>query len=231
MSNVWIACTCIAVCLIPLVSGLVWRKKYRQMRPVWMGVLGFFAFAAIAEMLFVMLCLSALGPVSRALNASPARLVVFSCLCAAIFEECGRMIVYRSGLAQCKGRSVATGYAIGHFGAEILLLTVWPLLSRAAEGFGALQAGVTVYERLVACAGHTALSVLVWYAFREKKPGALVLAIALHAVCDAPVGMLRYGLIGQGASDLWFGLLVAVLCLIAIQWWRKMPVGAIIKVE
>jgi uncharacterized membrane protein YhfC len=231
MRTLWIAAACVAVCLIPLVSGLVWRKRYEKMRPVWMGVMGFFAFAAIAEMLFVMICLSALGPVSRALNASPVRLVVFSCLCAAVFEEVGRFLIYRSGLAHCKGRSIATGYAIGHFGAEILILTVWPLLSKAAADFGAARAGITVYERLVACAGHTALSVLVWYAFSEKKPGALLAAIVLHAVCDTPVGMLRYGLIGQTVSEICFGAFVAILCIIALQCWKKMPAGAIIEVE
>ena len=231
MRTFWIVLACVLVCLIPLVCGLIWHRRYQNMRPVWMGVMGFFAFAAIAEMLFVMLCLSALGPVSKALNASPVRLVVFSCLCAGIFEEAGRFLMYRSGLNKCRGRSVATGYAVGHFGAEILILTVWPLLSKAAEDFGAAQAGLAVYERAVACAGHTALSVLVWYAFSEKKPGALILAIALHAVCDVPVGMLRYGLIGQTASELFFGLFVAVLCLIAFRRWQKMPVGAIIEVE
>ena len=231
MRMVWIAAACVAVCLIPLLAGLFWRAKYRDLRPVWMGVLGFFAFAGIAEMLFVMLALSALGPVSQALNAGPVRLIVFSCLCAGIFEECGRYLVYRSGLSHCSGRSVATGYAIGHFGAEILILTVWPLLSRAEETFGAAQAGVVVWERLAACAGHTALSVLVWYAFREKKPAVLVLAIALHAVCDAPMGMLRYGRISQLPAEIAFGVLIAVLCAIALKYWRAMPAGAMIRVE
>ena len=229
MRAFWIAAACAAVCLIPLAAGLVWKGRYKDMRPVWMGVLGFFAFAAIAEMLFVALALSALGPVSRALNAAPARLIVFSCLCAGIFEECGRYLVYRSGLSKCGGRSVATGYAIGHFGAEILILTVWPLLLRAAEDFGAVQAGIAVWERLAACAGHTALSVLVWYAFREKRPGVLLLAVLLHAVCDAPVGMLRYGVIGQGLSEALFGTAIVFLCVIAFRYWRRMPAGAMIE--
>ena len=67
MRAFWIACACVSTCLIPVIAGWVWRRKYQKMRPVWMGVLGFFAFAGIAEMLFVMLCLSALGPVSREL--------------------------------------------------------------------------------------------------------------------------------------------------------------------
>ena len=231
MRTFWIAAACAAVCLIPLVSGLLWRGKYQKMRPVWMGMLGFVAFAAIAEMLFVMLVLSSLGPVSRAVNASPVRLVVFSCLCAGIFEECGRYLVYRSGLSQCSGRSVATGYAIGHFGAEIIILTVWPLLSRAPESYGAMQACLTVWERIAACAGHTALSVLVWYAFREKRPGVLILAIALHAACDAPMGMLRYGQTGTGTAQFLFALFIAILCVIALGYWRKMPAGAMIKEE
>ena len=231
MRTFWIALTCVTVCLIPLTAGLLWRRRYERMRPVWMGVLGFFAFAGIAEMLFVMLVLSSLGPVSNALNARPAALVAFSCLCAGIFEEVGRFLICRTGLSHCSGRSVATGYATGHFGAEILMLTVWPLLSRAPELFGAAQAGIAVYERAVACAGHTALSVLVWYAFCEKRPGVLVLAIALHAVCDAPLGMFRYRLTGQTAAEVFFGAFVTVLCLIAYRYWKKLPAGAMIRDE
>ena len=231
MRAFWIACACVSTCLIPVIAGWIWRRKYQKMRPVWMGVLGFFAFAGIAEMLFVMLCLSALGPVSRALNASTLRLVVFSCLCAGLFEEAGRYLVYRSGLSKCSGRSVATGYAIGHFGVEILVLTVWPLLSRSPEAFGLAQAALTLWERLAACAGHTALSVLVWYAFCEKKPGVLVLAIALHAVCDAPMGFLRYGAMGTGPAEILFAVFVAILGIVAFGYWRKMPDGAMIRDE
>ncbi len=231
MRTLWIVLACIAVCLIPLCAGLLWRGRYGRMRPVWMGVLGFFAFAGIAEMLFVMLVLSALGPVSRAVNASPVRLVVFSCLCAGIFEECGRYAIFQTGLSKCGGRSVAAGYAAGHFGAEILMLTVWPLLSNAPDVYGAVQAGITVYERAVACAGHTALSVLVWYAFCEKKPAVLVLAVLLHAACDAPLGMFRYGLTGQPSAEVFFGLFVTVLCLIALGYWKRMPAGAMIRDE
>ena len=231
MRAFWIAAACAAVCLIPMISGLLWRRKYQKMRPVWMGMLGFIAFAGIAEMLFVMLVLSALGPVSNAVNATPVRLVVFSCLCAGLFEECGRYLVYRSGLSHCSGRSVATGYAIGHFGTEILILTVWPLLSRAPELFGAVQAGITVWERLAACAGHTALSVLVWYAFCEKKPGVLISAIVLHAICDAPMGLLRYGQMGTAKAQILFALFIAILSVIALGYWRKLPAGAMIKEE
>ena len=212
MRTFWIACACVSTCLIPVIAGWIWRRKYQKMRPVWMGVLGFFAFAGIAEMLFVMLCLSALGPVSRALNANTLRLVVFSCLCAGLFEEAGR-------------------YAIGHFGVEILVLTVWPLLSRSPEAFGLAQAALTLWERLAACAGHTALSVLVWYAFCEKKPGVLVLAVALHAVCDAPLGFLRYGAMGTGLAEVLFAVFIVILGIIAFGYWRKLPGGAMIREE
>ena len=231
MRALWIAVCCLCVVSIPLLCALFWKRRHGHMRPVWMGALGFFTFAAIAEMLFVLLCLSALGRVSEALNASPVRLVVFSCLCAGVFEETGRFVVYRSGLAHCRGRSVATGYAIGHFGAEILILTVSPLLFHAPEHFGALQAGMTVLERAAACAGHAALSVLVWAAFCERKSALLLAAIVLHAICDAPVGMLRYGMMGQGASALLFAACITLLCLFSLRYWRKLPAGAMIEAE
>ena len=83
------------------------------------------------------------------------------------------------------------------------------------------QAGVSP-ERLAACAGHTALSVLVWYAFCEKKPRVLVLAIALHAVCDAPLGFLRYGAMETGLAEVLFAVFVAILGIVAFGYWRKM---------
>ena len=229
MRAFWIGLSCVAVCLIPFICGAVWRKRAGAMRPVGFGILGFFAFSAIVETVFVLFFLSAAGPVTRALNASPLRLVVFSCLCAGFFEEWGRYWIYSNGLQHCEGRGVPIGYAIGHFGAEIVILTVYPLLSRAPELFCAVQAGVVIYERIVACAGHTALSILVWDAFCRRDKKRLAFAVLIHAVCDAPLGMLRYGLLLQGPAELLFGAFVTVLCILALRTWRKMPAGAIIR--
>ena len=216
----WIGAACVCVCLIPLVCGLLWHKRAGAMHPIGFGMLGFFAFSAIVETVFVLFFLSAAGPVTRALNASPLRLVVFSCLCAGFFEEWGRYWIYSNGLQHCEGRVVPIGYAIGHFGAEIVILTVYPLLSRAPELFGAVQAGVVIYERIVACA---------WDAFCRRDKKRLAFAVLIHAVCDAPLGMLRYGLLLQGPAELLFGAFVTVLCILALRTWRKMPAGAIIR--
>ena len=229
MRAFWIGLSSVAVSLIPFICGAVWRKRAGAMRPVGFGMLGFFAFSAIVETVFVLFFLSAAGPVTRALNASPLRLVVFSCLCAGFFEEWGRYWIYSNGLQHCEGRGVPIGYAIGHFGAEIVILTVYPLLSRAPELFGAVQAGAVIYERIVACAGHTALSILVWDAFCRRDKKRLAFAVLIHAVCDAPLGMLRYGLLPQGPAELLFGAFVTVLCILALRTWRKMPAGAIIR--
>lgn len=230
MRAFWIGAACAAVCLIPFCCALLWKKRIGDMRPVWMGMLGFFAFAAIAETVFVALCLSALGPVTRFLNGSPYRLILFSCLCAGAFEEIGRYQIFRMGLPHCEGRAVAAGYAVGHFGTEIVVLTVYPLLSRAPELFGAVQAGIVVWERIAACMGHTALSVLVWTAFCRKDRKLLIFAVLIHAVCDAPLGMLRYGLLGEGIAEALFGIFVGILCLTAWRVWRRQPAGAIIRV-
>ncbi len=60
MRGFWIGLACFAVCLIPLMSGLFWRKRIGAMRPVGFGVLGFFAFSAVVETVFVTLFLTAL---------------------------------------------------------------------------------------------------------------------------------------------------------------------------
>ena len=229
MRSLWIGATCICVCLIPLICGLLWRKNTGRMRPVGFGVLGFFAFSGILETMFVLFFLSAAGPVTRALNAGLIRLVIFSCLCAGLFEEWGRYWMFRNSLQHSEGRLVPVGYAIGHFGAEIVILTVYPLLSRAPAVFGAAQAGIVIYERLIACAGHTALSVLVWDALRCRDKKKLAAAILIHAICDAPLGLHRYGLLAEMPAELLFGAFVTVLCTFAFLTWRKLPAGAIIR--
>ncbi|MCR4804877.1 MAG: YhfC family intramembrane metalloprotease, partial [Clostridia bacterium] len=125
--ELWIAVAAAAVFLMGALSVLAWRRREKDMRPVWMGMLGFLGFAVIAESFFELICFTALGPVTRALNASFARLIAFSCLCAGLFEECGRWWIYRNGLAAYRGRAVAAGYAIGHFSAEIVAFCLWPL--------------------------------------------------------------------------------------------------------
>lgn len=229
MHAFWIGFACIAVCLIPLICALLWRKRIGRMRPVGFGILGFFAFSAIIETVFILFFLSAAGPITTALNADPIRLVVFSCLCAGFFEEWGRYWMFRNSLQHSEGRLVPVGYAIGHFGAEIVILTVYPLLFRSPEAFGAMRAMVVIYERLIACSGHTALSVLVWDAMQRRDKKKLAIAVLIHAVCDAPLGMFRYGLLAELPAELLFGAFVTVLCTFSYRTWRKLPAGAIIR--
>lgn len=227
--GLWIAVAAAAVFLIGALSVLAWRRKERDMRPVWMGMLGFLGFAVIAESFFELICFTALGPVTRALNASFARLIVFSCLCAGLFEESGRLWIYRTGLADREERAVAAGYAIGHYAAEIVAFCLWPLLSRPPAVFGASEAGLFIAERALACLGHAALSVLVWEAFKKGKKGLFFLAIFLHALCDAPIGMLKYGLLQPLLARTLFACGVTVLFLFALRYWQKMPRGIMIK--
>ena len=227
----WIALAICVVTIMGILPLLLWRRKILPGKPLAMGALGFLAFAVIAESFFQMVCFSALGKASDALNALPWRLIAFSCLCAGLFEECGRFWIYRNGLASWRGRGTAVGYAIGHFAAELAIFTLWPLLSRPPAVFGGAECALLICERFFACAGHTALSVLVWKAFREDRKELLAAAIALHALCDSPLGMLNYGLLGPVFSRALFALGVTLIFLIALTCWQTMPAGVMMDEE
>lgn len=229
--NPFVLAAAVCVCAIPAVCIPLWKKKRGDMKPLWMGVLGFVCFAGVAESVFLLAAFTAFGPVSDFLRAQPLRLIAFSCLCAGIFEEFGRAWIFRNGLSEYSGRDVAAAYAAGHFCAEIMVLTLWPLLSRPPASFGAAEAFWTVLERVVACAGHAALSIIVWSGLREGKPGRTVAAAAAHAACDFPLGMFRYGLLERAPSEAAFGLCVTILCIAASGYWQRLPEGVIIEQE
>jgi uncharacterized membrane protein YhfC len=228
---IWLSVAGGCTFLMGLLPVLIWHRKERDMRPVWLGMTGFLCFAVIAESFFQLLCFTALGPVSRALNASPWRLIAFSCLCAGLFEECGRLWIFRTGLSTWKGRGVAGGYAIGHIAMEIAAFCLWPLLSRPPVLFGAAEAELYIAERAMACMGHAALSVLVWKACSDGKKSLVAWAVILHALCDLPLGMLKYGLLEPVPARALFAGGVTVLFLFSLRYWQTMPPGVIIGEE
>ena len=149
----WLILAGVCAFLMGALPIAVWRRKERNMRPVWMGMRGFFCFAVIAESFFQLICFTA--PATAFLRRSPVRLIMFSCLCAGLFEECGRHWIYQNGLAAYRGRAVAVGYAIGHFSAEIVAFCLWPLISRPDAVFGAAEAALFLAERAAACAAES----------------------------------------------------------------------------
>lgn len=223
--------TIAVLCLIPAACLGLWMAKYKDFRPAGFGILSFFAFSAICEWFFSYLFMLVV-PFTRAfLTADPMRLVVFSCLMAGGFEEFGRMWIYKNGLAAYSGRDTAVGYAIGHFGVEIIILTVIPLLVNTPAEFGSQDMAYYIIERIVACCGHTALSTMVWHAFSAKQIKTAWLAFAVHAVCDSPLGLYKYGFLDHFHAELYFAALVAVLCVLGIIYRRKLPEGMSVDVE
>ncbi len=217
------------ICGIAASCTLVWRRKFRDMKPVWMGALGFFAFAGIAESLCHLLVLDAIAPFREFFAADAMRKVIYTSLAAALFEENGRRLIYSLGLGEYFGRASAVGYSVGHFSAEMLIFTVWRLLSAAPADYSTADLLISIAGRLIAACGHTALSILVWRSFREKRSVFFVLALTAHTVCDFPLGLARYGFMTETAAGVAFTILVTVLCFLAASSWQNMPKGLIIK--
>lgn len=225
MMNFWFAATVTALCLLPACCFALWKKKYGALKPLWLGVLGFFAFAAVAEWFFSYLFMGVI-PFTRAfLTADSLRLVVFSCFMAGIFEETGRLWIFKNCFQDMEGRDAAAGYAIGHFGVEIIILTLIPLVLNIPEVWSFSHFAYCLAERLVACLGHTALSTIVWEGVCSGRKSNLILAVLIHALCDAPLGLYNYGYLGHFEAELAFAFLVFCLVLIGLYYRRKLPVG------
>lgn len=76
-------------------------------------------------------------------------------------------------------------------------------------------------ERLMAIGLHIALSVLVFAGVRKKKPGYVLLAIALHAAVDA-VSVLLAQKVGVAAVEICVFLMTAGVAAIALRVYRAM---------
>ena len=221
----------LAVCVIPAICIFLWLCRYKDIRPLGMGMLSFFIFSTVAEWFFTIVFLHGIPFTKAFFTATTVRLVIFGCLCAGIFEEFGRYYFFNTGLGEYEGRDTAIGYAIGHFSIEIIIMTVVPILMGQTLIVNQQDVLYCIAERVTACCGHTALSSIIWYGICRNKKAALPAAAFVHAVCDAPLGMYNYGLIGHLNAEVLFAVFVAIICISAAALWRKLPSGMVCRAE
>ncbi len=242
-SIVFMGISALAAIAIPLVLYLYFRKKLHADRlPFWIGCIVFPVFALGLEQAAYLLIMKWSGwqNVQNNLWLYAAAGGLF----AGVFEETGRLAAFATVLRKKRGNDAnALMYGAGHGGIEAVLVLslsmisnlVFSLMVNAGTAAPAMVSAaatlaqtapwmflVGALERIGAVALHLSLSVLVWFAIKNKKSFALYpLAVLLHALVDfAAVAMSQSGVnvwLIEGAVFLLAGGCAALAVLI----WKR----------
>ena len=215
---------------LPVGLAIFWIvTKKGDLGTVIAGAATWFVFAVVLEGIAKSYLFSSANPVGRAILGSTALTAAVGALLAGIFEETGRLIVFRIILKKRNNKEVAVSHGIGHGGFEALYLLVIAgvqnLIYAAMINAGGFQqiidtaaaSGIDVsalekipeallsltpltvcisgFERICAILLHIGLSILVFYAVKQKKIGLYFLAVLLHACFDVPAALYQLGII------------------------------------
>ncbi len=220
LSIVFMMVAALAGIAIPVGLYLYFRKRHGADRmPFWIGCIVFPVFALGLERLAYM----AMAHWGFWLNVQSNIWAygAFAGMMAGLFEETGRYFGFAVLLRKKRGKDInGLMYGAGHGGIEVVLLMSVSMISNLVFAFS-VNAGtadpslasiaaqlatlpsttflVSIVERIGAVALHISLSVLVWFAVKNKKRFWLFpLAIVLHALVDAiAVVMSRF------VSNIW----------------------------
>ncbi|MPM11377.1 hypothetical protein SDC9_57720 [bioreactor metagenome] len=230
LSIVFMMVAALAGIAIPVGLYLYFRKRHGADRmPFWIGCIIFPVFALGLEQLAYL----AMKHWGFWLNVQSNIFAygAFAGMMAGLFEETGRYFGFAVLLRKKRGKDInGLMYGAGHGGIEAVLVMSLAMVSNLVFAFSvnagtadpsmasiaAQLAGiapvtflVSIVERIGAVALHISLSVLVWFAVKNKKRFWLFpLAIVLHALVDAvAVIMSRF------VSNIW--LIEAAVYLLA----------------
>lgn len=207
LSIVFMMVAALAGIAIPVVLYLYFRKRHGADRmPFWIGCIIFPVFALGLEQLAYL----AMKHWGFWLNVQSNIFAygAFAGMMAGLFEETGRYFGFAVLLRKKRGKDInGLMYGAGHGGIEAVLVMSLAMVSNLVFAFSvnagtadpsmasiaAQLAGiapvtflVSIVERIGAVALHISLSVLVWFAVKNKKRFWLFpLAIVLHALVDA----------------------------------------------
>ncbi len=247
LTNLQIAAILFTMLLtVALPLGLmVWfQRKGGRWTEFLAGAAIFILFALVLEQLLHTLVLA--SPLAEALKGSIWLYGLYGGLAAGLFEETGRLFAFRLLLKNRKQPAAALAYGAGHGGAEAILLVGMamvnnlavaamaasgnltdPALQEAAALLEATAPGMYLWsalERTAAIGLHIALSVLVFAAVRNRKPGLYLLSILLHAAVDFLAVVLN-SFFPISVTELAVVLLTVLAVLISRRVWRTLPQG------
>ena len=115
--------------ILPIALAIVWKvRKKEPFTTILAGAATFLLFALVLEKPIqnVLLFPTEMGlsdhAVSRFVNARPLLLSLLAGLFPGVFEETGRLIVYKTVLKNRRNRETAVSHGIGHGGFEVILM-------------------------------------------------------------------------------------------------------------
>lgn len=108
---------------LPLGVALFWKtKKKEPFSTIVFGAMTFLLFAMLLEKPIQAFVISAAHPAGRFLNDHPVWLALVAGLFPGVFEETGRLAVFKTVLKNRKNRETAVSHGIGHGGFEVIIL-------------------------------------------------------------------------------------------------------------
>jgi uncharacterized membrane protein YhfC len=217
LSIVFMFVSALVSVLLPFLLYFLYRSRLQlRAAPVFWGAGIFVVFVIILESILNRFVLT------TSLAKIPWFYVVYGCLAAGIFEECGRSIAFIQLKKKYPDPGTGFAYGIGHGGIESILLAGVTLTVTAivciiynVTGKAALQLFpaatieaiktapswtylVSGMERVSAVVIQIALSMLVWSGVNYKgKSYLIVISILIHALIDAPAAMFQIGVISN----------------------------------
>lgn len=243
-----IALALLAGIALPIALFLLFRSRCSSAKPFWVGCGMMLLFAFLLESGFHTVILS--SPAGAWIQASAWRYALYGGLMAGLFEETGRFLAFRTVLRpQQENDYTALLYGAGHGGFEALVVLGLTMLSNLAlvvmvnNGYLDILAEsvpadtlsamteqlssitpalflLSILERLSAVVLHLALSVLVWFAVKDRRWGFYGAAIVLHALVDALAALLN-GVLPVLALELLILALSAGCAWLAWQVWQR----------
>jgi uncharacterized membrane protein YhfC len=191
--------------------------------PVLVGVAAFVVFALVLERAVHMIVLKPSPTGEIALRNKPLLYMLYGCFMAGIFEESARFLMFHLLKKKYNGIGTGLSYGIGHGGGEAIIVAgiamianfvlahminsgTTAMLPQSMQG-AALESITTKLvdtapymfliggiERIFAIVIQISLSVIVFYAvFCKGKWWLFPVAIALHAIIDAPAALGQTG--------------------------------------
>ena len=204
---------------------------------VFIGCITFAIFALALEGVCNSLILG--GGRAQALMQKPILFGLFGGLMAGLFEESGRFVAFKTFLKKTRDdNSTAIYYGAGHAGFEVFYIIITTIITIVMADKLPSQAQAQVQaqnplmyllipvERIPAIAIHVSLSVIVWFAVKNKGQFYLYpAAILIHALFDAIAGSLSLMKVNIAIIEISFYILaIPVVCLAIFIWKRNSSV-------
>ena len=240
--------TALVALLLPIVLVVVlYIKKRISLLAVLVGALVFVVFQLLTRI--PLLNMLATTPFYQAMSQNLLALALFLGLTAGLFESVGRYVAFRFFLKSRLQIKNGVAYGLGHGGIEAILLVgvaylnnlvvsvmintgqfqaVAPTLGARAEAVrtALTDTSATLFlvpglERMLTLIIQVALSLVVLFAVRDRKPLYLLYAILLHALVDAPLVLLSSLPNPILWSELWVFLMALAGAVFILRVWKK----------